>query len=105
MVVGEDLEPSTRFDFYREIVPRGVELLPYHRPVATTEAGIRVSEIFSGSELELPADWIVTTTAAPDDDLRAELSKSVEVVTIGDAREPERVEAAIHDAFIVASSL
>ena len=61
--------------------------------------------MFTGEPTELEADVVVSTAAAADDALARSLVGAHELVLIGDALAPRRIDSAVREGFDAAAAL
>lgn len=107
---GPDIEPMTRRLLHERLAECGVDILADHRVAALTEAGVVVRHTVSGRETLLPdmATVVAATGARPADGLGAALfalRPLLPVHTVGDARSPGQIDAAIRDGHFVARGI
>ncbi|HKG02080.1 MAG TPA: FAD-dependent oxidoreductase [Conexibacter sp.] len=105
LFVASSVERGTRDDLYRLILGGGGRFLPSQRVAALRDRAVRLESMFTGEPTELEADVVVSTAAASDDALARSLADQHELVLIGDALAPRRIDSAVREGFDAAAAL
>jgi len=103
--VGDDIGPSNRWVFLREMDIMGVDVRPGTRLVEVTGDGV-VVETDDGPE-RLDADTVVLALGARSEDaLGAALEDAgIPVTRVGDAKKPRQILHAVHEGFEAAREI
>ncbi len=98
---------SANREMLERLVPfHGVKVLTRTTAVETTDAGLKVKNLDSGDEQELPADTVILAVGfTPDKTLYQEMQDVPELYEIGDCKQFKNVHQAVWDAFEVANNL
>lgn len=100
--IGEGVYVQHYLDAMDRLSKYDVQMMPSTKVIALSEEGAQVSSVETGEESLVKADYIVLAMGVrPVNELAAPLTDAgfENVVVIGDAREPGRIESAIRSAF------
>jgi len=100
--MASNVGPSTRWSLMKSLRLMGVELRPKTKLLKITEDAV-VVETESGTE-SIPADTVIIAVGSQSvDDLAREVKhNNIEVITIGDAKEPRKITDAVREGFDIA---
>lgn len=107
-VIGAELEPIKALTGYRKrLAALGVRLLPDTAVLAFDGERVLLRRLYDGVEHQVSAAALVMATPGlPNDELATRLEEAgLPAVTIGDARAPRLLDAAIREGFEVALQL
>jgi 2,4-dienoyl-CoA reductase (NADPH2) len=98
--MAENVGISTRWSLIKNLKLMGVNLRPRTKILSIEDNAVIIVETDNGKE-SIPADTIVIAAGTiPVNDLSREVTQDgIEVITIGDAREPRKIADAIREGF------
>lgn len=108
-VIGSALDETTQVRTLRRLAGKGVGLLAAHAPVALTPGGIRVRNVWSREESEIPADAVAAAIGnRADSGLYHALSAgdaAIALHLVGDAAAPRTALEAVRDGNVLGRRL
>ena len=106
--VGIRLDPSNLPPFYRHLFEAGVTLTPSHDMSGASSLGVRLRNVFTGTEVErAPVNALVIAPLrrVPQDALYHELAATLETHLVGDASAARPTDKVILEAALLARRL